>query len=409
MATATTTDVQGHPASRIAPPEIPPALDPPVRYLMGPGPSDVHPRVLAAMARPNIGHLDPQFLALMDRVQNLLRYAFQTENRLTLAVSGTGSAGMEAVITNLVEPGDRVLVGVNGVFGGRMVEVATRAGAEVQRIDRPFGEVFEPDEFRKAIAQFKPKLVGFVHAETSTGAWQPVEEIARIAHEHDALVAIDTVTSLTGVPVEIDAWGIDAVYSGTQKCLSCPPGLAPVSFSRRAEEVIANRSRPVQSWYLDMTLIQSYWGGDRAYHHTAPISMNYALHEALALVAEEGLEARFARHMLHHRALKAGLEALGIRYLTAEGHGLPQLNCVAAPEGVDEAQVRRRLLTEWGLEIGGGLGPFKGKAWRIGLMGHSCDRNHVTTVLSALGTCLRDLGQPVDPGAALAAAAEQYR
>lgn len=389
-------------------PAVPAPLSPSARVLLGPGPSEVHPRVLSALGMPLLGHLDPEFVALMDETQNLLRYVFQTKNRLTLAVSGTGSAGMEAVVDNLIEPGDRMLVCVNGVFGTRMVDVAERAGAVVSTIERPYGEVFDPEEVRKAVKQHGPKVVGIVHAETSTGAWQPVEEIAKIAHEGGAMIAIDTVTSLGGVPVEIDAWGIDAVYSGTQKCLSCPPGLAPVSFSERAAELIANRKTKVQSWYLDMQMIQRYWGSDRFYHHTAPISMNYALREALALVVEEGLEARFARHMLNHKALKAGLAAMGLGYVTAEGHQLPQLNCVRIPEGVDDMTVRRRLLKDWGIEVGGGLGPLKGQAWRIGLMGVGSRQQYVTLVLAALETCLRDLGHPITPGAALAAASKVY-
>src|SRR3954452_7418793 len=336
-------------------PAPPPPLRPSPRLLLGPGPSEVHPRVLSAMGMPLLGHLDPEFVALMDETQVLLRHVFQTENRPTMAVSGTGSAGMEAVVVNLIEPGDKMLVCVNGVFGGRMVDVAERAGAQVTAIERPFGEVFDPEEVRAAVKRVGPKLVGIVHAETSTGAWQPVEEIAAIAHEADAMIAIDTVTSLAGVPVEIDAWGIDAVYSGTQKCLSCPPGLAPVSFSPRAAEVIAGRKTKVQSWYLDMQMIQRYWGSDRFYHHTAPISMNYALREALALVVEEGLEARFERHERNARALKAGLAAMGIGIVTAEGHQLPQLTCARIPDNIDDLTVRRRLLTEWGIEIGGGL------------------------------------------------------
>jgi alanine-glyoxylate transaminase/serine-glyoxylate transaminase/serine-pyruvate transaminase len=395
-------------ASSPEPSERPAAWAPSTRTLLGPGPSEVHPRVLAAMGMPLLGHLDPEFVALMDETQAMLRRVFRTANPLTLAVSGTGSAGMEAVIVNLVEPGDRVLVGVNGVFGGRMVDVAQRAGAEVTAIERPFGEAFAPEEFQAAIRRVRPKLVGVVHAETSTGVRQPVEEIARICHENGALIAIDTVTSLGGIPVEIDGWDIDAVYSGTQKCLSCPPGLAPVSFGRRAVEVIQNRKSKVQSWYLDMTMIMRYWGGDRFYHHTAPINMNYALREALALVLEEGLEARFARHRLNHEALKAGLAAMGIDYVPVEDHRLPQLNCVTIPEGVDDIAVRKRLLNQWGVEIGGGLGALKGKAWRIGLMGHSCRPANVTLALSALEACLRDAGVAVEPGAALAASAEVY-
>jgi alanine-glyoxylate transaminase/serine-glyoxylate transaminase/serine-pyruvate transaminase len=383
-------------------------LNPSRRLLLGPGPSEVHPRVLAALGTPLLGHLDPEFVALMDETQNLLRYVFQTENRLTIAVSGTGSAGMEAVVVNLVEPGDRVLVCVNGVFGARMADVAGRAGAEVSTIERPYGEVFDPDEVRAAVKKVGPKLVGIVHAETSTGAWQPVEEIARVAHEAGALIALDTVTSLGGVPVRVDDWDIDAVYSGTQKCLSCPPGLAPVSFGTRAAEVIAKRKSKVQSWYLDMGMLQRYWGSDRFYHHTAPISMNYALREALALVVEEGLDARFARHQLNADALKAGLAAMGMGVVTAEGHQLPPLTCARIPEGVDDLTVRKRLLNEWGIEIGGGLGSLKGNAWRVGLMGYGSRRSSVTLLLAALETCLRDLGHPLEPGAALAAAAEAY-
>ncbi len=383
-------------------------LNPSPRVLLGPGPSEVHPRVLAAMSLPLLGHLDPEFVALMDETQAMLRHVFRTQNKLTLAVSGTGSAGMEAVVVNLIEPGDRMLVCVNGVFGGRMVDVAERAGAQVTAIERPYGEAFDPAEVKAAVDRVQPKLVGIVHAETSTGVLQPVDEIARIAHDAGALIAIDTVTSLGGVPVEIDAWEIDAVYSGTQKCLSCPPGLAPVSFGPRAVEAIQNRKTKVQSWYLDMTMIMRYWGDDRFYHHTAPISMNYALREALTLVVEEGLEARFARHRLNHQALKAGLSAMGLSYVPAEGYQLPQLNCVRIPDGVDDLAVRKRLLNDWGIEIGGGLGSLKGKAWRIGLMGHGSRRSHVTLVLAALETCLRDLGLSIEPGAALAACGEVY-
>jgi alanine-glyoxylate transaminase/serine-glyoxylate transaminase/serine-pyruvate transaminase len=356
-----------------------------------------------------VGHLDPAFMALMDETQDLLRYVFQTTNRLTLPISGTGSAGMEAVVVNLIERGDKMLVCINGVFGQRMKDVAERAGAMVSSIERPFGEVFDPEEIRQAVQRERPKLVGIVHAETSTGAWQPVEEIARIAHEYGAMIALDTVTSLAGIPVEIDAWGIDAAYSGSQKCLSCPPGLAPVSFGERAVAAINARKTKVQSWYLDLTMIQRYWGEDRFYHHTAPVSMNYALREALVLVAKEGLEARFGRHEQNGHALHAGLRAMGLSLATDPEHCLPQLTCVRIPEGIDDLAVRRRLLTDWGIEIGGGLGPFKGKAWRIGLMGHSSRQSNVTLVLSALETCVRDLGYQVEPGTATQAAAEIYQ
>lgn len=389
-------------------PPQPGPLAPPLRVLLGPGPSEVPPRVLAAMTLPLLGHLDPAFVRLMDETQSLLRYAFQTKNPLTLAVSGTGTAGMEAVLVNLIEPGDRVVIGVNGYFGDRMVQIAQRAGGAVTAIERPYGEAFTPEEFEQAIQKVRPKLVGVVHAETSTGVLQPVDEIARICKAHEALMAIDTVTSLGGVPVEIDAWGIDAVYSCSQKCLGAPPGLAPVSFSPRAVEVIHSRKTAVQSWYLDMSIITRYWGSERVYHHTAPISMNYALREALALVAEEGLPARFARHRRNHQALKAGLTALGLHYVPKPEFQLPQLNCVRIPDGVDDLAVRKRLLDHWGIEIGGGLGSLKGKAWRIGLMGHSCRPANVLLVLAALETCLRECDLSVDPGAATAAANAVY-
>lgn len=389
-------------------PTLPEPVSPPRRILMGPGPSDIHPRVLAALAAPTVGHLDPYFLRVMDELQGMLRQVFRTENQLTLAVSGTGSAGMETVVVNLVEPGDKMVVCVNGVFGGRMADVARRAGAEVTVIERPYGEVFDPDEIAAALKTARPKVLGIVNAETSTGAHQPVDEIAKLCHEHGALIAVDCVTSLGGLPVEVDAWGLDAVYSGTQKCLSCPPGLAPVTFSPRAVEAIDQRTRKVQSWYLDMQMVKEYWGGNRAYHHTAPINMNYALHEALRIVLEEGLEPRFARHRRNHLALKAGLEAMGLQYAGVEGRRLPMLNAVLIPAGVDDAAVRKQLLTEFGIEIGGGLGPWKGKAWRIGLMGvASCEAN-VLLFLAGLEKCLRDQKCSVPAGAGVAAAIGAY-
>jgi alanine-glyoxylate transaminase/serine-glyoxylate transaminase/serine-pyruvate transaminase len=382
---------------------------PPRRLLMGPGPSDVPPRVLAALAAPTVGHLDPYFLRIMDETQSMLRQVFCTQNRLTLAVSGTGSAGMETCIVNLVEPGDRVVVGVNGVFGGRMADVARRCGAEVTTLERPFGEVFTPEEVAAAVRQVRPKVVGLVHAETSTGALQPLEEIARIVHEVGSLLLVDCVTSLGGLPVEIDRWGIDAAYSGTQKCLSCPPGLAPVTFSPRAEEVIQNRKTKVASWYLDTTLIANYWSDkSRAYHHTAPINMNYALHEALRGVLEEGLEARFARHRRNHLALRAGLEAMGIEYAVAEPYCLPMLNAVKIPAGVDDQAVRSRLLSAYGIEIGGGLGPLAGKTWRIGLMGETSQPRNVLLFLAALEACLAAQGVGLPAGAGVAAANAAY-
>ncbi len=362
--------------------------DLPQRVLMGPGPSDVPPRVLEAMSRPTIGHLDPVFLELMDRVRARLRTVFSTENEMTIAVSGTGSAGMETLFVNLVEPGDKVLVCINGVFGGRMVDVAERCGAQVVKLEVPWGQPLEPGQVVSAIQRNQPKLVALVHAETSTGVHQPLDGIADAAHEVGALLLLDCVTSLGGMPVEIDSWGVDAAYSGTQKCLSCPPGLAPVTLSPRAVARLEARTHKVQSWYLDLTMVRNYWGAERAYHHTAPINMLYALDEALAIVLEEGLEARFARHRAMHEGLRDGLGKLGIGYVSAPGHGLPMLNAVAIPDGVDDAATRRRLLEDYGIEIGGGLGAFRGKAWRIGLMGHAATRRNVTLLLAALGEIL---------------------
>ncbi|HUG20319.1 MAG TPA: alanine--glyoxylate aminotransferase family protein [Planctomycetaceae bacterium] len=384
-------------------------VTPPQRILMGPGPSDISPRVLAALGAPTVGHLDPYFLRVMDELQTMLREVFRTQNSLTFAISGTGSAGMEACFANLIEAGERVVIGVNGVFGGRMCDVAERCGAVVTRLERPFGEVFSTDEIARAVKEVRPKLVALVHAETSTGALQPLEEISNIVHENGALLLIDCVTSLGGLPVEIDAWQIDAAYSGSQKCLSCPPGLAPVTFGPRAEEVIANRKSKVQSWYLDTSMLRNYWGSDRAYHHTAPINMNYGLHEALRIVLEEGLEARFARHAENHGALKAGLNAIGIEYSVVEGIQLPMLNSVLIPAGADDAGVRKQLLNEFGIEIGGGLGPMKGKTWRIGLMGEASRRSNVLLFLAALEKCLFDQGLRLNAGASVAAANEFYR
>lgn len=383
-------------------------LDPPRRILMGPGPSDVHPRVSAAMAAPTVGHLDPYFLKVMTETQEMLREVFCTQNQLTLAVSGTGSAGMETCVVNLIEPGDRMVVCVNGVFGGRMVDVAGRAGAEVTIVEQPYGQVFPTEQIAEAVKRVRPKVVGIVHAETSTGAWQPLEEISKMVHDAGALLLVDAVTSLGGVPVDVDGWNIDAIYSGTQKCLSCPPGLAPVSFSARALEVISTRKTKVASWYLDMNMVKNYWGQDRAYHHTAPINMNYALREALRLVLEEGLDARYARHLRNHRALKAGLQALGMHYAVADAVQLPVLNAVLIPDQVNDLAVRKQLLEQFGIEIGGGLGPMKGKTWRIGLMGESSQPRKVLTFLAALEFCLQGQGYKLSPGAGVAAANAFY-
>jgi alanine-glyoxylate transaminase/serine-glyoxylate transaminase/serine-pyruvate transaminase len=367
---------------------MPSVSDVPARLCLGPGPSPVPPRVLAALGHPTVGHLDPVFLALMDEVREGLRDVFATKNPMTLAMSGTGSAGMETVIVNLVEPGDRVVVGVNGVFGGRLAEVARRAGAEVFTVDAPWGQVLDREALAGSIRRHTPRLVAVVHAETSTGVANPVEGLAELVHAHDGLLVLDCVTSLAGMPVEIDAWGVDAAYSGTQKCLSCPPGLSPVTLSPRAVDRLDRRTHKVPSWYLDLTLLRSYWGQERAYHHTAPINMVYALHEALAIVREEGLAARFARHRAAHEAFAAAIASLGLAFVSQEGHRLPMLNAITAPAGHDEAALRRRLLDEHGIEIGGGLGAFKGTAWRVGLMGHGATRASVDALVAALRALL---------------------
>jgi alanine-glyoxylate transaminase/serine-glyoxylate transaminase/serine-pyruvate transaminase len=344
----------------------------------------------------------------MKETEEMGRRLFRTQNTLTFPVSGTGSAGMETCVVNLIEPGDKMVVCVNGVFGQRMTDVAQRAGAAVTTLERPWGEVFDLGQIRDALKKVQPKVLGIVHAETSTGAWQPLEELGALCREFGTLLLVDTVTSLGGVPVLTDAWVIDAIYSGTQKCLSCPPGLSPVSFSPRAVEVMNRRKTKVQSWYLDMTMVQRYWASERFYHHTAPISMIYALREALRLIMEEGLEARWTRHLRNHKALKAGLAALKITYAAAEGHQLPTLNAVRIPSGVDDAACRKRLLEEFGIEIGGGLGDFKGKAWRIGLMGYSSRANNVLLLLAALEQCLEAQGVSFTPGSAVAAANRVY-
>ncbi len=387
---------------------IPASVTPPVRSLLGPGPSDIHPRVLEALSRPTVGHLDPYYLKIMDELQSMLQQVFRTKNRMTMAISGTGSAGQEATVTNLVEPGEKVLICINGVFGNRLADMAERAGGEVTKIERPWGEVFTAAEVKEDLARVKPKVVAIVMAETSTGAWQPIEEIAAAVRDAGAMLIVDTVTALGGIPVEIDQWQIDAVYSGTQKCLGCPPGLAPVSFSDRAVQKILNRKEKVRSWYLDISLIANYWGSDRVYHHTAPINMTYALHESLRMLLEEGLENSFARHRKNQEALKAGLAAIGIEYATQPGHALPQLNAVRVPAGVDDAAIRKALLDEFNIEIGAGLGAFKGKVWRIGLMGYSSRQSNVLLFLAALEQLLARHGHKFAPGSAVAAANGVY-
>lgn len=387
---------------------IPGQLNPSPRLLLGPGPSDAHPRVLTAMATPLLGHLDPQFLTLMNETQEMLRQAFQTKNHLTFPVSATGMAGMETCMVNLLEPGDKIVVCVGGFFGTRQVEVAERTGAQVTRLDVPWGNVFDLNVLRETLSKVRPKVLSIVHAETSTGAWQPIEPLGKLCHEFGTLLLVDAVTSLGCIPLKLDEWEIDAVYSCSQKGLSCPPGLSPVSFSPRAVEAIGKRKSKVQSWYFDMSMVQKYWDADRFYHHTAPITMIYAIREGLRLLHEEGLEARWARHLHNHRAIKAGLNALGLEYSAVEGHLLPQLNAVKIPAGVDDLTVRKKLLNDFGIEIGGGLGDFKGKVWRVGVMGHNSRPNIVLLVLAALEQCLQSVGVKVAPGAGVAAANKVY-
>ena len=363
------------------------SFNPPIRTLMGPGPSDIHPRVLSAMARPTIGHLDPAFVGMMDEIKELLKYAFQTENALTMPVSAPGSAGMETCFVNLVEPGDKVIVCINGVFGGRMKENIERFGGEAIVVEDEWGTAVTPAKVEDACkAHPDAKIVAFVHAETSTGARSDAKTICKIAQDHDCLTIVDAVTSLGGVELKVDEWGIDAIYSGTQKCLSCVPGLSPVSFNEKALDKIRNRSTKVPSWFMDLNLVMGYWGqgAKRAYHHTAPVNTLYALHESLVMLKEEGLEASHARHAAAHQQLKAGLEPMGISFVVPEANRLPQLNTVIIPEGVDDAEVRSRLLNEYNLEIGSGLGALAGKVWRIGLMGDSARKEKVLFCLAAL-------------------------
>lgn len=382
-------------------------FNPPERILLGPGPSNVSPRVLTAMSAPCIGHLDPEFIRVMDQTQDLLRFVFQTQNRLTIPVSGTGSAGMEACFVNLLEPGDRVVIGVNGVFGTRMVDNARRIGAEVIPVEATWGEPISPGVVKEVLKQGKTKMVAVVHAETSTGVLQPVEELGDLARRAGALFVLDTVTSLGGVEVRVADWGLDAAYSGTQKCLSCPPGLAPLTFSPRALEVLEKRGCPVTSWYLDMGMVKKYWGAERVYHHTAPVNMIYGLRESLRIIYEEGLDARFQRHLRNHAALVAGLEALGLEMHVKEGLRLPSLNTVRIPPGVEDQKIRRALLEEFQIEIGGGLGSLQGKVWRIGLMGHSSTPNNVILFLRALGALLKADGRVTDAGVGVSAALER--
>jgi len=380
-------------------------LRPTARILLGPGPSNVHPRVMKAMMSPVIGHLDPDFVKVMEDLKSLQRAVFRTRNEMTFPASGTGSSGMEMIAANLIEDGDQVVVGVNGAFGARFADCAERQGARVHKVEAEWGRIVEPDAVKQVLARVSnPKLVVIVHAETSTGVHQPIEEIAALTRTHGALLVVDAVTSLACVPLEIDQWGIDACFSCTQKGLSAPPGLAPVTFSARAMEVIRQRKSRCRSWYLDVAAIGSYWGSERVYHHTAPITMIYALYEALRVVMEEGLEQRWLRHRRNAAALHAGLDALGLELAAQQGHRLPQLTTVAVPAGVDEARVRAELLQQFNIEIAAGLGPLRGKVWRVGLMGESSRRENVTLVLGALEQILGGAGFELSRGKALAAA-----
>lgn len=385
------------------------SFNPTPRTLMGPGPSDVHPRILEALSRPTIGHLDPEFVGMMEEVKTLLQYAFQTQNALTMPVSAPGSAGMETCFVNLVRPGDKVIVCQNGVFGGRMKENVERCGATPIMVQDAWGAPVDPNKVEDALkANPDASTVAFVHAETSTGAQSDAKTLVELAHQHDCLAIVDAVTSLGGSPLKVDEWGIDAIYSGTQKCLSCTPGLSPVSFSEAAQARIKTRETKVQSWFLDMNLVMGYWGGGakRAYHHTAPINALYGLHEALVMLQDEGLENAWARHANNHLALRAGLEALGLTFVVEEPYRLPQLNSVTIPEGVEDAAVRTALLKDFNLEIGAGLGDLAGKVWRIGLMGYSSRAENILLLLAALEAVM---GDRVEAGKAVAAARAQMQ
>ena len=387
------------------------SFQPPQRTLMGPGPSDVNPRILGALAQPTVGHLDPSFIQLMDEIKVLLQYVFQTKNELTLPVSAPGSAGMETCFVNLIEPNETVIVCQNGVFGGRMKENVTRCGAHAIMVEDEWGKAVDLEKVEAAIkANPNAKALAFVHAETSTGVQSNAAALCELARNANMLSIVDTVTGLAGINVDVDGWGADAVYSGTQKCLSCIPGISPVTFSQRAIDVITDRKTPVQSWFLDLNLVMGYWGkgAKRAYHHTAPVNSLYALHEALTIVKEEGLQASWGRHLHNHLALRAGLEAMGLSLVVTEADRLPQLNLVSVPEGIDEAQVRGQLLQQFDLEIGAGLGALAGKVWRIGLMGFGSNPTNVRLCLSALEACLIAQGLAISGGAALAAANEVY-
>lgn len=387
------------------------SFHPPVRTLMGPGPSDVNPRVLEALSRPTIGHLDPAFIQMMDETKQLLQYAFRTKNELTMPVSAPGSAGMETVFTNLIERGDKVIVCQNGVFGGRMKENVERCGAEAIMVEDSWGATIDIDKAEQALTENPDaKAIAFVHAETSTGARSDIQALCALAAKYDCLSIVDAVTSLGGIELEVDEWGIDAIYSGTQKCLSCVPGLSPVSFSERAAQVIRGRKTKVQSWFLDLNLVMGYWGSEakRSYHHTAPVNSLYALHESLVILQEEGLENAWDRHALNHEALAAGLESLGLKFVVDKDFRLPQLNAVSFPDSIDDAGVRAALLADYNLEIGAGLGALAGSVWRIGLMGFASNKTNVLLCVSALGNVLASQGMQLDVSKAVAAVQAVY-
>lgn len=380
---------------------------PPIRTLMGPGPSDVHPRILAAMAKPTIGHLDPAFVQLMEEIKQLLQYAFQTKNQLTIPISAPGSAGMEACFVNLIEAGDTVVVCQNGVFGARMKENVERIGATPIMVENEWGTPVDPNKVEDALkANANIKALAFVHAETSTGVQSDVESLCALAHKYGCLSIVDAVTSLGGTPLKVDQWGVDAIYSGSQKCLSCTPGLSPVSFSDKAVEIISQRKTKVQSWFLDLNLVMGYWGDaqTRSYHHTAPVNALYGLHESLVMLQEEGIENAWQRHQRNHLALRAGIEAMGLRFIVDEPYRLPQLNAVSVAEGIEEAEVRKQLLNQFNLEIGAGLGSLAGKVWRIGLMGYSSSAKNVLYCLAALDTLLGSMNAKINQGEAVKAA-----
>lgn len=358
------------------------------RCLLGPGPSNVHPRILQALSYPLIGHLDPRFIKLMGEIQEMLRYTFQTDNKLTIPISGTGSAGMEAALCNFIEPGTSVLVCVNGYFSERMVEMSLRYGADLTRIDKEWGEVFSFEEIEEALNKKPAKIVAIVHAETSTGILQSLDGLSKIVHDHGGLLLVDAVTSLSGIPLKVDDWDIDIVYSGTQKCIGAPPGLSPITISPRAVKELNSRKSKVANWYLDLTMVGKYWGSERTYHHTAPISMNYALYEALKIITEEGLEERWIRHKKNAEILWNGLEKLGLELIAPINLRLPTLTTVKIPKEINDLEIRQKLLNQYNIEIAGGLGKFSGKAWRIGLMGYSSNLENITLLLGALSNLL---------------------